>query len=387
MEEPKDTVATPHVTPVLSPHVTQVPSPHQSPSTPMNVTLLQAGGSPVQIVDLGDGESSSRESSESDGVAKKTTEAKQSQGSPKLAPQAPKNPFATSTVVATAPKKKMFSIDSLGVASQVISTKSWLEDTLERKRRRKDESTLVKDAISLAIQSSSAIARAKKQKPLSILGHDRATGHLNMEVANPNKEGRMEDMMIDDFTLHSIDLGEARHDTKVGLWKSTNEVIEEQLKSLKSSKVRMKSEIKKLNKFIRQLLSPLAAISGMTVTRNPNSTEVQTVISQLQEDRHFGQIGKEWIEKIRMDGSMVIEQIGSNILRLEQEKDNILTNNSTLTRERAKSDKCGVLLKMILQMKGKEAMEAKILSMGSEPLAEWLKSISFRSEMILSAEK
>jgi hypothetical protein len=87
-----------------------------------------------------------------------------------------------------------------------------------------------------------------------------------MEVAKPNKEGRMEDMTIDDFTLHSIDLGEARHDTKVGLWKSTNEVIEEQLESLKSSKVRMKVEIEELNKFIHQLVSPLAAIFGMTVT-------------------------------------------------------------------------------------------------------------------------
>ena len=48
-----------------------------------------------------------------------------------------------------------------------------------------------------------------------------------MEVAKPNKAGRIEDMTPEDFTLHSIDLGEARHDTKVGLWKSGNEVIEE----------------------------------------------------------------------------------------------------------------------------------------------------------------
>ena len=64
-----------------------------------------------------------------------------------------------------------------------------------------------------------------------------------MEIAKPNKGGRIEDMTADDFTLHSVDLGEARHDTKVGLWKSTNEVIEGQLESLKSSKVRMKVEI------------------------------------------------------------------------------------------------------------------------------------------------
>ena len=71
-----------------------------------------------------------------------------------------------------------------------------------------------------------------------------------MEVAKPNKEGRIEDMTPEDFTLHSIDLGEARHDTKVGLWKSTNEVIENQLESLKAAKVRMGSKIDELNSFI-----------------------------------------------------------------------------------------------------------------------------------------
>ena len=34
-------------------------------------------------------------------------------------------------------KKKMFSIESLGTASKVIGTDSWLEDTLERKRKGK----------------------------------------------------------------------------------------------------------------------------------------------------------------------------------------------------------------------------------------------------------
>ena len=86
---------------------------------------------------------------------------------------------------------------------------------------------------------------------MSILGHDPRIGHLTMEIAKPNKEERIEDMTTDDFTLHSIDLGEARHDTKVGMWKSTNEVIEGQLESLKSSSVKMKAKIEELNKFIR----------------------------------------------------------------------------------------------------------------------------------------
>ena len=103
----------------------------------------------------------------------------------------------------------------------------------------------------------------------------------------------MEDMNIDDFSLHSMDLGEARHDTKVGLWNSTNEVIEGQLEYLKFLTVRMKAEIEELNKFTRQLVTPLATISRILVTRNPTNTKVQALISQLQEDRHFGQICKD----------------------------------------------------------------------------------------------
>ena len=88
------------------------------------------------------------------------------------------------------------------------------------------------------------MVKTKKQKTLSILGQDLEIGHLTMEVVKPNKVGRIEDMMLEDFTLHSIDLGEARHDTKVGLWKLGNEVIEEKLENLKLSKIRMKAEIK-----------------------------------------------------------------------------------------------------------------------------------------------
>ena len=98
------------------------------------------------------------------------------------------------------------------------------------------------------------------------------------------------------------------------MWKSTNEVIEGQMKSLKSSKVKMKVEIKELNKFIRQLVTPLATISRIlatisriSVTINSTTAEVQALISQLREDRHFGQIGKDWIEKLKSEGIYIIE--------------------------------------------------------------------------------
>ena len=65
--------------------------------------------------------------------------------------QDPKNPFSATTVAVTPVKKKMFSIESLGTASKVISTKSWLEDTLEKKRKRKDDSVPAKDIVSQAV--------------------------------------------------------------------------------------------------------------------------------------------------------------------------------------------------------------------------------------------
>ena len=47
-----------------------------------------------------------------------------------------------------------------------------------------------------------------------------------MEIAKVNKEGTIKNVIIDDFTLHSAELGETKHDTKVDLWRSSNELIE-----------------------------------------------------------------------------------------------------------------------------------------------------------------
>ena len=137
----------------------------------------------------------------------------------------------------------------------------------------------MKDIVSKAVHLGSAMVKAKKQKTLSILRQDPEIGHLTMEIAKPNKAGRIEDMTPKDFTLHSIDLGEARHDTKVGLWKSGNEVIEEQLENLKLSKIRMKAEIEELRRLIRQLVVPLETITSVPTIENPLAEEVQAFIS------------------------------------------------------------------------------------------------------------
>ncbi len=100
----------------------------------------------------------------------------------------------------------------------------------------------------------------------------------------------------------------------------------------------MKVEIEELRRFIRQLVVPLATITGVSATENPIAGEVQAFISQLQKDRNFGQIGKEWIEKLNADGTVLIDQIGNVILRLEIEKDNITSNHNTLAVEKARCD-------------------------------------------------
>ena len=95
----------------------------------------------------------------------------------------------------------------------------------------------------------------------------------------------------------------------------------------------------------------------VSITKDPTAADVQALISQLQENKHFGQIGKEWSEKIKVEGLSVIDQIDNVILRLEIEKDNISSNRATLAVEKAKSNDFVSLLKMIIQMKIKEVVE------------------------------
>ena len=64
-----------------------------------------------------------------------------------------------------------------------------------------------------------------------------------------------------------------------------------------------------------------------------------------------------------------------------------MSNSNTLAREKEKFLDCIFLLKMVNQMKAKDAIEAKILKKGNEPLNEWLQSKQFKMEMIQEAKK
>lgn len=58
-----------------------------------------------------------------------------------------------------------------------------------------------------------------------------------------------------------------------------------------------------------------------------------------------------------------------------------------MATEGGRCEECISLLRMIIQMKEKEAIEAKILKKGNEPLFEWLQGMQFRLEMIQEVEK
>ena len=89
-------------------------------------------------------------------------------------------------------------------------------------------------------------------------------------------------------------------------------------------------------------------ISSESATKNPTTAKVKALISKLQEDRKFSHIGNERIEKLKSKGVSLIDQIYNVILRLEIEKDNIISNSNTLVGERKKCDDCISLPRMVI---------------------------------------
>ena len=114
-------------------------------------------------MEIGDDKSSSSESTEFEEFMKKNQEEEKAPSSSRLLSRDPKNPFSATIVAATPRKKKMFSIESLGTTSKVISIESWLKDTLEKKRKRKDESVPMKDILSQAVHSRFAMVKPRSR--------------------------------------------------------------------------------------------------------------------------------------------------------------------------------------------------------------------------------
>ena len=134
----------------------------------MNVSLILPNSPQAQVVDLGYDGSKESESIESDEVTKKSTEIEKVPKASKIISQVLKNSFSSATKTFSLIKRKMFGVDTLGTASKVIDIESWLEDTLDQKRKRK-EGVPKKENLSLAVYSISTLSKVKKQNTCQFL--------------------------------------------------------------------------------------------------------------------------------------------------------------------------------------------------------------------------
>ena len=105
------------------------------------------------MVDLGDGGSSESEYTKSEKGTRETTKIEKVPKNSKLISQSPKNPFSLATKTSTLFKRNMFRVDILKTTSKVIGIESRLEDTLDRKRKRKEEGVPNKETLSFTIHS------------------------------------------------------------------------------------------------------------------------------------------------------------------------------------------------------------------------------------------
>jgi hypothetical protein len=135
-------------TPVISPvQVTPMPV-----SSIMQPAITQIVGAPlpsvstVPVLVVGGSSSSSSEASESD------EEEETSEGGKQIVSALvdTKNPFS-SLKMSTPVKKKMFSVDTIKKADNILSTESWLESTLTKKRKRIEGATPAKDTLLSAL--------------------------------------------------------------------------------------------------------------------------------------------------------------------------------------------------------------------------------------------
>lgn len=70
-----------------------------------------------------------------------------------------------------------------------------------------EESAHPKNLIAQAMRESTLYPKAKKPKKLPTLSIDVNTRHMVMEIAESEKEGRIEDLVQGDFQLRTHDMG------------------------------------------------------------------------------------------------------------------------------------------------------------------------------------
>ena len=79
---------------------------------------------------------------------------------------------------------KLFNPNALQSTINVLSIESWLEETINRKKRRCEEVTPSKDLI-IQLTSSQPSKKTSKEKIIVALAIDSTTGHMLVEVVKP----------------------------------------------------------------------------------------------------------------------------------------------------------------------------------------------------------
>ena len=122
-----------------------------------------------------------------------------------------------------------------------------------------------------ATSSQPQSRKTKKQKTIVTLTTDSSTGHMMMEIAEPQKECKFHELTVDDFQIRTIDHGILVHDSMVNIWKSTNEKIEDRLEKLRAEKEVLKALNKELMSYIR---AALGSTSTSTFDRSAEENKI-----------------------------------------------------------------------------------------------------------------
>lgn len=152
------------------------------------------------------------------------------------------------------------------------------------------------------MQSQPPFQKAKKLKTLASLATEVNIGNMVMQIAEPQKEGRPKELAPSDFQIKTHDMGPPMHDTMLNVWKYSNVKIEDRLEELMQTKVTLKALNKEFTDYIKATLGHLTIVpvdSATPSTFDPTTKENKNFLVKLQQESHFGQMGRAWIEDMK----------------------------------------------------------------------------------------
>lgn len=221
--------------------------------------------------------------------------------------------------------RKLFDPTTLQSVINVLSIESWLEETIDWKKRRYEEATPSKVLVMQATSSQPQSQKMKKQKAIATLATDPSISHMLMQITEPQKEGEFDELTANDFQIRTIDIGVLEHDFILNIWKSTNERIEGKLEELRAEKEVRKASNKELMNCIRTALG-----STSTSTFNSNAEENKNFLLKLQQERKFDQIGRSWINQMKAQGPPLIRNLENLLLDANKLREAVSSHQATM---------------------------------------------------------